>query len=51
MGEKQRYLYQHAYPAIISQLFKKVNPAIDAVINHDPEEVDISVEEGEENQQ
>lgn len=42
MGEKQWYPYQFAHPAIISQeLFEKVNPAVYAVINRDPEEADV----------
>ena len=51
MGEKQRYLYQFAHPAIISQeLFEKVNPDIYAIINRNPEEADAPGEKEEGNQ-
>lgn len=48
MGEKLRYLYQFAHPAIISpELFEKVNPAIYAIINRNPEEADAPGEKEE----
>lgn len=51
MGEKLRYLYQYAHPAIISQeLFEKVNPAIYAIINRNQEEADAPGEKEEGNQ-
>lgn len=52
IGEKQRYLYPYAHPAIISQeLFEKVNLAIYAEINRNSEEAAIPGEEEEGNQQ
>ena len=48
MGEKQRYLYQYAHPAIISQeLFEKLNPAIYAAMNCNPGEADVPDEKEE----